>query len=82
MKKTLLYSLAVLASVTLASCNGDYDDWLILRPIHRRPQLPNTELLSQQVLKLKVACQTMTVLSISSQSIHQMQMLQVSHSKT
>ena len=26
MKKTL-YSLAVLASVTLASCNGDYDDW-------------------------------------------------------
>lgn len=27
MKKTLLYSLAVLASVTLASCNGDYDDW-------------------------------------------------------
>ena len=27
MKKTLLYSLAVLASVALASCNGDYDDW-------------------------------------------------------
>ena len=27
MKKTLLYSLAVLAGVTLASCNGDYDDW-------------------------------------------------------
>ena len=27
MKKTLLYSLAVLASVSLASCNGDYDDW-------------------------------------------------------
>lgn len=27
MKKTLLYSLAVLASITLASCNGDYDDW-------------------------------------------------------
>lgn len=27
MKKKLLYSLAVLASVTLASCNGDYDDW-------------------------------------------------------
>lgn len=27
MKKTLLYSLAVLASVTLVSCNGDYDDW-------------------------------------------------------
>ena len=27
MKKTLLYSLVVLASVTLASCNGDYDDW-------------------------------------------------------
>ena len=27
MKKTLLYSLAVLASVTLASCNCDYDDW-------------------------------------------------------
>ena len=27
MKKTLLYSLAVLASVILASCNGDYDDW-------------------------------------------------------
>lgn len=27
MKKTLLYSLAVLASLTLASCNGDYDDW-------------------------------------------------------
>ena len=27
MKKTFLYSLAVLASVTLASCNGDYDDW-------------------------------------------------------
>ena len=27
MKKTLLYSLAVLASVSLASCNGDYEDW-------------------------------------------------------
>ena len=27
MKKKILYSLAVLASVTLASCNGDYDDW-------------------------------------------------------
>lgn len=27
MKKIFLYSLAVLASVTLASCNGDYDDW-------------------------------------------------------
>lgn len=27
MKKTFLYSLAVLASLTLASCNGDYDDW-------------------------------------------------------
>lgn len=27
MKKTLLYSLAVLASITLASCKGDYDDW-------------------------------------------------------
>ena len=27
MKKTVLYSLAVLASVSLASCNGDYDDW-------------------------------------------------------
>lgn len=27
MKMKILYSLAVLASVTLASCNGDYDDW-------------------------------------------------------
>lgn len=27
MKKIFLYSLAVLASITLASCNGDYDDW-------------------------------------------------------
>ena len=27
MKKTFLYSLAVLASVALASCNGDYEDW-------------------------------------------------------
>ena len=27
MKKTFLYSLAVLASVSLASCNGDYEDW-------------------------------------------------------
>ena len=27
MKKIFLYSLAVLASVALASCNGDYDDW-------------------------------------------------------
>lgn len=27
MKKTFLYSLAVLASLTLVSCNGDYDDW-------------------------------------------------------
>ena len=27
MKKTFLYSLAVLASLSLASCNGDYDDW-------------------------------------------------------
>lgn len=27
MKKIFLYSLAVLASVILASCNGDYDDW-------------------------------------------------------
>lgn len=27
MKKTLLYSLAVLASISLASCAGDYDDW-------------------------------------------------------
>ena len=27
MKKTLLYSLAVMASLALASCAGDYDDW-------------------------------------------------------
>jgi hypothetical protein len=27
MKKTLLYSLAAMASLVLASCNGDYDDW-------------------------------------------------------
>ncbi len=27
MKKTILYSLAVMASLTLASCNGDYEDW-------------------------------------------------------
>ena len=27
MKKTLLYSLAALASISLASCTGDYDDW-------------------------------------------------------
>lgn len=27
MKKTLLYSLAALASMTLAGCAGDYDDW-------------------------------------------------------
>lgn len=27
MKKTLLYSLAALASFALASCAGDYDDW-------------------------------------------------------
>ena len=27
MKKKILYSLAVLASIILASCNGDYDDW-------------------------------------------------------
>ena len=27
MKKILLYSLAALASVTLAGCAGDYDDW-------------------------------------------------------
>ena len=27
MKKIFLYSLAVLASLTLASCNGDYEDW-------------------------------------------------------
>lgn len=27
MKKTLLYSLAVMASLVLASCAGDYDDW-------------------------------------------------------
>lgn len=27
MKKTLLYSLAAMASLTLASCAGDYDDW-------------------------------------------------------
>ena len=27
MKKIFVYSLAVLASVALASCNGDYDDW-------------------------------------------------------
>ena len=27
MKKTFIYSLAVLASVSLASCNGDYEDW-------------------------------------------------------
>ena len=27
MMKIFLYSLAVLASVILASCNGDYDDW-------------------------------------------------------
>ncbi len=27
MKKTILYSLAVLAGVSLASCAGDYDDW-------------------------------------------------------
>ena len=27
MKKIFLYSLAVLASIILASCNGNYDDW-------------------------------------------------------
>ena len=27
MKKTLLYSLATIASLALASCAGDYDDW-------------------------------------------------------
>ena len=27
MKKTLLYSLATMASLALASCAGDYDDW-------------------------------------------------------
>lgn len=27
MKKTLLYSMAALASIALASCTGDYDDW-------------------------------------------------------
>lgn len=27
MKKKILYSLAVLASIILASCNGNYDDW-------------------------------------------------------
>jgi len=27
MKKQLLYSLAVMASLALAACNGDYDDW-------------------------------------------------------
>lgn len=27
MKKTLLYSLAAMASLALASCAGDYDDW-------------------------------------------------------
>lgn len=27
MKKTLLYSLAAMASLVLASCAGDYDDW-------------------------------------------------------
>lgn len=27
MKKTLLYSMAALASIALASCSGDYDDW-------------------------------------------------------
>ena len=27
MKKTLLYSLAAMASITLASCTGDYTDW-------------------------------------------------------
>lgn len=26
-EKDILYSLAVLASVSLASCNGDYEDW-------------------------------------------------------
>lgn len=27
MKKTLLYGLAAFVGITLASCNGDYDDW-------------------------------------------------------
>lgn len=27
MKKTILYSLAAVASLALASCNGDYEDW-------------------------------------------------------
>ena len=27
MKKTILYSMAALASIALASCTGDYDDW-------------------------------------------------------
>lgn len=27
MKKHILYSFAAMASLTLASCNGDYDDW-------------------------------------------------------
>ena len=27
MKKTILYSMAALASIALASCSGDYDDW-------------------------------------------------------
>ena len=41
MKKTFLYSLAVLASLTLASCNGDYDDWAQPQHNPQEAQLPN-----------------------------------------
>ena len=60
MKKTFLYSLAVLASVSLASCNGDYDDWVNHSTIHRKPQLPNMVSPLQRVLKQNVICQTKT----------------------
>ncbi len=58
MKKTLLYSLAVLASVTLASCNGDYDDWANPQANEQEASAAKYGITFAVVLKQRVVCQT------------------------
>lgn len=63
MKKIFLYSLAVLASVILASCNGDYDDWA--QPQHN----PQEEAITIPGLTATPVAQSIDCSSVTTDSV-------------
>ena len=72
MKKKFLYSLAVLASITLASCNGDYDDWADpqTNPQEDAITIPGYQASAVSALDLaKVAEDSVNVYTISSATL-------------